>query len=183
MFGAFGIHPWFAGTANIDFQSRLKFLLKNNSAYMVGEIGLDKNKPNMEQQIIIFQKQLDIAIELKRIVFIHCVGAWDKILYVLKQYKKSSIPTMIFHAFNGNDDIIKYLLKNYEKNLYFSFGKNLLCGRNSHITQIPKDKILVESDGKKDVLLCNVLQKISQIKNNTNISNIIYDNTKGMLKI
>ena len=86
---------------------------------MVGEIGLDKNKPNMEQQIIIFQKQLDIAIELKRIVFIHCVGAWDKILYVLKQYKKSSIPTMIFHAFNGNDDIIKYLLKNYEKNLYF----------------------------------------------------------------
>lgn len=182
VFGAFGIHPWFADSVDIQFESRLEFLLKNNPTYMIGEIGLDKNKPNMKNQIDIFQKQFDIAVKLKRIVFIHCVGAWDKILYILKQYKKSSLPIMIFHSFNGNNDIIKYLIKNYANNIYFSFGKNVLYGRNYGITQIPENKILVETDGKQDVLLKDVLDKICQIKNNLNMPDIIYNNTQRVLK-
>ncbi|MBO7644990.1 MAG: TatD family hydrolase [Alphaproteobacteria bacterium] len=49
VYGAFGVHPWFAGSVDFGFESRLKDLLQNNSDYMLGEIGLDKNKPNMEK--------------------------------------------------------------------------------------------------------------------------------------
>ena len=85
IYGAFGVHPWFVDSVKKDFDKRLEFLLETNSAYMLGEIGLDKYKPNMEKQQGVFQKQFDIAIRLSRPVFLHCVGAWDKILHILKQ--------------------------------------------------------------------------------------------------
>jgi len=114
---------------------------------------------------------------LQRTVFVHCVGAWDKILHILKQYKQS--PKIVFHAFNGNDDILKHLLQN--NNMYFSFGKNALYDGFCRIEQIPIDKILIESDGKKDIILIDIINKISQIKNNKNIDKIIYDNTRRVL--
>ncbi|MBO7644991.1 MAG: TatD family hydrolase [Alphaproteobacteria bacterium] len=129
----------------------------------------------------VFQKQFDIAIELKRTVFIHCVGAWDKILHILKQYKKSELPIMVFHAFNGGNDIIKNLLKFYENNVFFSFGKNALYDDFWCITRIPDDKILVESDGNTDVNLRVIINKISKIKNNSNMSEVIYNNTQKVL--
>ena len=181
VYGAFGVHPWFVDSISFDFESRLKFLLKNNSRYMVGEIGLDKYKSNMEKQMDVFQKQFDIGVKLKRNMFVHCVGAWDKILYVLKQYKKTELPNIVFHAFNGSDDVIKNLLNNYSNNIFFSFNKNALYARNIRIKQIDANKILVESDGNPDVSLIDIVTKISEIKNNSNISTIIYDNTQKVL--
>ena len=179
---AFGVHPWNIDSVDVDCDVRLESLLKTNRNFMIGETGLDKNKPDIEKQLDVFQRQFDIAVRLKRIVFIHCVGAWDKILHVLKMYKKSDLPIIVFHAFNGGDDIIKNLIKNYNDNIYFSFGKNVLYGGNCRITQIPDDKILVESDGKDDVILHDVIDKISQLKNNPNMGDIIYNNTVRILK-
>jgi len=179
IYGAFGIHPWFVNSVSNDFDIRLESLLKLNNNYMVGEIGLDKYKPDMEKQIDVFIKQFNIAIKLKRIVFLHCVGAWDKILHILKQYKQSELPTIIAHNFNGNEDIIKKLLQ--YKNMYFSFGKNAVYDRNYCIEQIPLNNILVESDGKQDIILNDIIDKIAKIKNKSNIDDIIYNNTKRIL--
>ena len=180
VYGAFGIHPWFVDTATDDFDKRLENLLSIDSHYMIGEIGLDKYKPNMEKQMDVFLKQFDIAIKLKRIVFLHCVGAWDKILYILKQYKKSDLPVIVIHDFNEKENIIDRLLQ-YE-NIYFSFGKNFLYGRNSRIERIPSNRIFVESDGKGELLLANIINKIAEIKNEPDVGNIIYNNTKRVLK-
>ncbi len=182
VYGAFGVHPWFIDTIEFGFETRLEKLLLCNSSYMVGEIGLDKNKPDIEKQIDVFRRQFDIAIKLKRIVFIHCVGAWDKIFRVLKLYKNSDLPIMVFHAFNGSIDVIKYIIKNYKNKVYFSFGKNVLYGGFRCITQIDDDKILVETDGKEGVFLRDVVNKISEIKNNPNISDCIYNNTQRILQ-
>lgn len=178
VYGAFGVHPWFVSSVVDGFDTRLENLLKANPQYMVGEIGLDKYKPDIEKQIDVFVKQFDTAIKLKRIVFLHCVGAWDKILHILKQYK--DLPIIVAHDFNGNNDIVQNLLR-YE-NVYFSFGKNALYGKNSRIEQIPLDKILFESDGKKDILLKDIVEQISKIKNEKDISEIIYNNTKRILE-
>lgn len=180
VYGAFGIHPWFVESVIDEFDIRLKNLLNTDSRYMVGEIGLDKYKPNMEKQIDVFIKQFDLAVKLKRIVCLHCVGAWDKILHVLKQYKNTELPIIVAHDFNGNKDIIKKLLQ-YE-NIYFSFGKNALYDRNQRIEQIPMNKILVESDGKNDTLLYGVVDKIATVKKESNACNIIYNNTNRILK-
>ena len=179
---AFGVHPWYIDSVSDGYGLRLENLLNQDSSYMVGEIGLDKNKQDMEKQIDVFCKQFDIAIKLHRSVFIHCVGAWDKILHILKQYKKSDLPVMIFHGFNGNDEIIKYLLKIDNNNVYFSVCKNALYGGFKRITQIPDNKILVESDAKKDVNLIDVINKISEIKSNPGMANIIYNNTEKVLQ-
>lgn len=180
IYAAFGVHPWFVSGATKDFDVRLEFLLKTNRNFMVGEIGLDKNKPSMDKQIDIFIRQLEIAIRLKRTMFVHCVGAWDKMLHILKQYKKSEMPIIVFHAFNGNAQIVQNLLDNY--NVMFSFCKNALYDRNCRIEQIPSDKILVETDGKSSINLNDIVNKISEIKCDLNMPNIIYENTLGVLK-
>ena len=179
VYGAFGIHPWFIDEANDGFDTRLKQLLEKNSGCLIGEIGVDKYKPNIENQIDVFIKQFNIAIELKRNVCLHCVGAWDKILHILKQYKNKELPKIIVHNFNENEKILTQLLR--WENVYFSLSKNAVYGKNCRIEQIPSNRILIETDGKKDCLLKDVVLKLSDIKNDENISNIIYDNTKRVL--
>jgi len=179
VYGAFGIHPWFVDTVNDNFIKSLRVLLESNPCYMIGEIGLDKYKPNMEKQMDIFIQQFDLATELHRTMFLHCVGAWDKILHVLKQYKKSELPIIVVHDFNENQDITNKLLQ-YE-NVVFSFGKNALYGKNCRIAQIPSNRILVESDGKIDIVLTDVIEKIANIKDDANIPDIIYNNTKRIM--
>ena len=179
IYGAIGIHPWFVDNIDDSFDSRLSNLLESNPGLMVGEIGLDKYKPNMEKQIDVFIKQFDIAIRFHRNVFIHCVGAWDKILHILKQYKKSELPIIIAHDFNGSFEILQFLLNNY--NIMFSVGKNAVYDRICRIEQIPLHNILVETDGKQNVILNDVIEKISEIKNESDMGNIIYNNTLKVL--
>ena len=169
IYGAFGIHPWFVDSVLEGFDKRLEDLLKTNCKYMVGEIGLDKCKPNMEKQIEIFQKQLDLAICLQRSVFIHCVGAWDKILHVLKLYKQSELPIIVFHDFNANYEILTKLLQ--YKNTFFSVGKNVVYDRFCRIDEIPNDRILIETDANKNIILRDLVNKIS--KNESDIYNNI----------
>jgi len=175
IFCAFGVHPWSIDSVQDGFESRLSNLLKTNRSFMVGEIGLDKYHQNMDKQIDVFVKQLNIAVLLKRSVFLHCVGAWDKILHILKQYKKSELPVIVAHGFNGNDIILQNLLDNY--NVYFSFSKIDKPQEMHRIERIQSDRILVETDGKNDIILKDIIDKISIIKNNSDMGNIIYNNT------
>ena len=174
VYGAFGIHPWFLENINDGFDVRLSKILEQNKSAMVGEIGLDKYKPNMDNQIEVFIKQLEIAIKHKRPVFIHCVGAWDKIFQILKRYKKSELPIMVAHAFNGSIEIVEKLIAGY--NIMFSFNR-----ADKIIKNIPDDRILVETDAKSNVVLSDIVDKIADIKNNENMADIIYQNTMRVL--
>ena len=178
VYGAFGVHPWFVDTIMDGFDKRLYDLLKLNDSFMVGEIGLDKYRPNMEQQIDVFERQLNVAVEMNRAIFLHCVGAWDKILHVLKQYKK--LPTIIAHDFNGNNEIMQNLVNNYD--IMFSIHRVDKPTEIRRIEQFPIEKMLVESDAKPDVILHNVIDKISDIKKEPNAGEIIYKNTQRILQ-
>lgn len=180
IYGAFGVHPWFVNNVADDFDKNLFDLLQSDSFYMVGEIGLDKYKPDMNKQMDVCIKQFDIAIKLTRPVFLHCVGAWDKILHVLKQYKISNLPIIVAHAFNANDKILKQLLK--YKNVMFSFNKIDIYDKNRHIEQIPDNKILVETDGNKNVCLNDIIKQIAKLKNKPDMDKIIFNNTQRVVK-
>ena len=158
IYPCFGVHPWFVNDIENDFDVRLKKLLETNRRYLVGEIGIDKFRPHMEKQIEVFVKQLNVAVELKRNVVLHCVGAWDKVLQILKRYKKSELPIIVVHGFNDSIQIMQNLIDNY--NVMFSLGKNALYGRNCRIAQIPLNKIVVETDSKIDVCLKDLIYKI-----------------------
>lgn len=175
IYPAFGIHPWYIKFLDDGFESRLENLLKTNSSFMVGEIGLDKYKSAMDKQIAVFEKQFDLAVKLHRTIFIHCVGAWDKILHILKQYKQYELPNILMHSYNGNERITNELL-NYD-NIMFSFNKIDEYYGIGRIQQIPTNKILVETDGKRDVVLSGLINEISHIKQDNNIAEQIYNNT------
>ena len=176
---AFGVHPWSVGRISDGFETRLENLLKTNDSFMVGEIGIDKYKNDIEKQIYIFQKQFDVAVKLQRTVFLHCVGGWDKVLHILKQYKKSELPIIVAHNFNGSDEILNNLMRNYD--VLFSVSKIDKRHEINRIQQIPIDKILVETDGNHNVVLSGVIKTISEIKNESETDKIIYNNTLRML--
>ncbi len=180
LYAAFGIHPWFVDTVQDGFDKRLKDLLISNNSLIVGEIGLDKYKPDMDKQICVFTKQLDIAVKLHRTVFLHCVGAWDKVLHILKKYKASDLPILVAHDFNGSSEILDSLIKNY--NVFFSFNKIDKSQEINRIQRIPIKNILIETDAKKDIVLRDLVYKISDIKKEDNIENIIYENTLKVMQ-
>lgn len=135
-----GIHPWYIDSATPDWADCMREILLSNPRIMVGEIGIDKYHPDIDKQIEIFTRQIEIAIEFDRPIHLHCVGAWDKVLHILKGHRPR-IP-IIAHAFGGNAAIMTTLA---EYNTYFSYG-----ARGDYVADTakiaPVDKILVESD-------------------------------------
>ncbi len=157
-----GIHPWYIDSAVPDWAEQMRKILSSNPHIMVGEIGIDKYHPNIDRQIEFFAYQIEIAIEMNRPAHIHCVGAWDKVLHILKDHRPH-IP-IIAHAFSGNTAIMTALA---EYNTYFSYAM-----RDDHVADTakiaPVDKILVESDCDTPTVqtecLANVTREIAKLR-------------------
>ncbi|MBP5485685.1 MAG: TatD family hydrolase [Alphaproteobacteria bacterium] len=135
-----GIHPWHIDSVPDDWVNRMHKILLSNPQIMIGEIGIDKYHPNMERQVEVFARQIEIAIEFDRPIHLHCVGAWDKVLHIFKSRRPHT--PIVAHAFSGNAEIMTGLA---EYDTYFSY--KIQDNRINNTTTIaPFDKILVESD-------------------------------------
>lgn len=171
VFAAIGVHPWFVGELVAGWDAQMRNLLKQNPGLMIGEIGLDRHKPDMDTQINVFVRQMDLAVELGRGVHVHCVGAWDKMFAVLKKYKSQQPPFILFHRFSGNAMDVVRLVADY--NAYFSFS-----GTRRIIADVPRDRILVETDSNNPTGIIMVAEQIAAICPDCDF----YKNTMGMLK-
>lgn len=163
IYGCVGVHPWYTSDLPEDWCDRMCSLLQKHAELMIGEIGLDKfASVDMNVQEDIFKKQLEIASKLKRSVNIHCVGAWDKMLRLLKG---CTVP-VVLHSFAASEEIIKQLLKSF--NIYYSFSPDLLDDKHIRTLNaakfIPLDNILVESDEKSPMLIPDIIAKIAELK-------------------
>jgi TatD DNase family protein len=144
---AIGIHPWFAHTAAPGWDTRLRTLLLTNPEAGVGECGLDaKSRTSpLDIQIPVFSRQLALARELNRPITIHCVGAWGRLIDLLKQSPPPD--RWLLHAFNGSRETARQLAKT---GAFFSISARALDPRNPSILDvfqaIPPDRILLESD-------------------------------------
>ena len=164
-----GIHPWFINNLSKDWEIQMELFLQKYPQAMIGEIGLDANRPFLDQQHVIFQKCLTLAEKYDRKVHIHCVGAWDEMISCLTQYRAIK---PLFHRFNGNEVIIQKLRL---FNAYFS----VLNGRFLHM--IPYNRLLVESDSpdglKSPTAIPELVQKLNlnleQI--NENFTRFVYE--------
>ncbi len=171
VFAAIGVHPWFVGELVAGWDAQMRELLEQNPGVMIGEIGLDKHKPDMDAQINVFVRQMDLAVELGRGVHVHCVGAWDKMFAVLKKYKSQQPPFILFHRFSGNAVDVARLVADY--NAYFSFS-----GAGRVIADVPRDRILVETDSNNPTGIVRVAEQIAAIYSDCDF----HENTIGMLK-
>lgn len=171
VFGAIGVHPWCVADLTEGWDIPLRDLLMVNPDIMVGEIGLDKYKPDMELQVDVFARQLEIAADLKRGVHVHCVGAWDKMFAIFKAHKSKMPPFMLFHRFSGNGTDVARLIADY--NVFFSFRDV-----RDIINEVPRARVLIETDSDNPAQIVGVVDKISQICPQVDF----YENTIGMLK-
>jgi len=143
----FGMHPWMVKRAGTGWETRLKELISSTDSG-VGEIGLDHGKfrPDHILQLSAFTAQLDIAIELKRPVAIHCVGAWALLLDVLKTRPMKNASFML-HLFSGSVDILNELLK---MGAYISFSLGIAEGGPEKVKlaflATPIERLLLETD-------------------------------------
>ena len=182
VYGAIGVHPWRVAELSDGWDSELINTLMAHPDLMVGEIGLDKNHPDMEIQKSVFCRGLQIAHDLNRVAHIHCVGAWGKMMDILRGCELP--PAIVFHAFSGAAELVPELVA---RGCCFSFGAEICDEKHIRARQavalVPESCILVESDNAPPDTIPDTVAKIAQIRgvNAARISDIIYNNTMGLL--
>lgn len=150
----FGVHPWFVGKSRGDWQTALKIVLDSTVAAdgrtgaAIGEIGLDfiVREKNFVEQEDAFRFQLELANERKLPIVVHSVRANPSVLKALAEYSK--IPTILLHGWVATRDEIE---KAVDLGAFFSFSPrsvrpNAVRSRET-IAAVPRDRILLESDG------------------------------------
>jgi TatD DNase family protein len=144
-FYSIGIHPWYIKEDQIDLELKIiEDKLQTENCLAVGECGLDKRiEIPLEQQIIVFEKQLALAEKYKKPVVIHCVAAFQEITAIKKKLK-ISVP-MIIHGFSKNKQLAEQLIKD---GFYLSFGKYLLKNPDlkTAFESVPNDRFFLETD-------------------------------------
>lgn len=145
---AYGVHPWFADSVSEGWQERLKDLLRQDPQASVGEIGIDGwvNSPSLEIQRNVFAEQVKIAVELDRVMTVHCLKAWDGLLQIMEE-ADAWPEKFLMHSFGGSIEVANRLFK---AGAWFSFSGYFLQARKRKILEVfkrlPKDRILLETD-------------------------------------
>lgn len=139
---AFGVHPWQILSAQNNWQEELEKYLQTFQNALVGEIGLDKLKPDIQLQKQLFSTQLAVAKKYHRPVIIHAVKAFS----FLSEFWDKLPPKFMFHSFNSPLEHLQEIIK---RGGYVSFNQSIEKNRDftKIIQTVPSEKILLESDG------------------------------------
>lgn len=148
-FPMIGLHPT---SVNENYEYELAIVRERlemtNSFVAIGEIGLDFywDKTYEKEQLLVFEKQIEWALEFHLPIVIHSRDAFDAICKVMEPYKRTSL-TGIFHSFTGTADEASRLLE---------FG-GFMLGINGVVTfkkstlpealqTVPLERIVLETD-------------------------------------
>ena len=140
---AFAIHPWNAYSVKSGWNNRLEQQLKDFPQALIGECGLDflKGAEAVLQQKV-FREHIALAKQYNRPLLLHMVKAWN----LLNDYWKKLPQPVVFHSFSGSPEILRQIIMH---DGYIALNAKIL--RNKHadsiIKNVPKDKLLFETDG------------------------------------
>ena len=100
-----GLHPAYVTEKN---DNEIDLVLKNLNDYdcvAVGEIGIDLywEKKFFNEQKIVFEKQIEIALDYNLPIVIHCREAFEHIYQILIKYSQYNLRG-VFHCFTGNEE-------------------------------------------------------------------------------
>ena len=107
-----GLHPT---SVNESYRQELSIVRERleapNNFVAIGEIGLDLywDKTFLNEQLYVFEKQIEWALEYKLPIVVHSREAFDYIYKVMEPYKNTAL-TGIFHSFTGNAEEAARLL-------------------------------------------------------------------------
>ena len=145
---SYGIHPW--ALDNVDFQSEkalqiLEEKLKLPQVLVLGEAGLDKmHKATYEQQIELFERQIELSEALQKPMILHDVRSHNEIIALRKKHKARQ--PWILHGFSGTEQDVKQL---NGQGIYLSVGESLLHPERKIYNSfkfIDLEKLFLETD-------------------------------------
>ena len=145
---SYGIHPWALDKA--EFQKEEAFALleervQSSNVLALGEAGLDKmHKGSYEQQIVLFERQIELSEVLQMPMILHDVKSHNEFLALRKKHKAKQ--PWILHGFNGTEQDIKQLTG---QGLYLSVGESLLHSERKitkSLKNIPLELLFLETD-------------------------------------
>jgi TatD DNase family protein len=147
LYGTAGVHPHHARECGPDTIPQLRDLAKRQQIVAIGECGLDFNRnysphPDQEKWFI---AQAELALELKKPLFLHSRDAYPRFAEILKSLKP---PKAVAHCFTGERDELRAYL---DLGLYIGIT-GWICDerRGRHlidlVAEIPKDRLLLETD-------------------------------------
>ena len=176
-----GLHP---GSVNKTFDEELRIIgneLKKGTHIAIGEIGIDLywDKTFLNEQIAVFEKQINWAKEYNLPIVIHARNSFNEIFKVLDRLMDERLFGE-FHCFTGGKEEVDKILS--YPGFIFGLGgiitfKN--AGLDKVVANIPLDKIILETDapylapspyrGKRNepAYLIKVAEKLAELKNST----------------
>lgn len=149
LYATAGIHPHDAKSFDGQSISKLKSLLKEKHVISVGECGLDFDRDfsprSIQEQC--YKAQLELAIEVKKPLFLHERAAFERFMALTNEYLPQ-LPKAVVHCFTGSLTEAKSYL---DKGFYLGFtGAVSDSNRFSHLKEvlqyIPLDRMLIETD-------------------------------------
>jgi TatD DNase family protein len=142
-----GLHPAYVSNNNDKEIDLVVENLKNYDCVAVGEIGIDLywEKKFLEQQKLIFEKQIELALEYNLPIVIHCREAFDHIYNILKKYSQHNLRG-VFHCFTGNEEQANKIC-----DLNFKLGIGGIVtfkngGLDKYLNKIDLKNIVLETD-------------------------------------
>lgn len=148
-FATAGVHPHHASEYSDAVHAGIAGLLAHEAAVAVGECGLDyfRNYSSREEQRVAFERQLSIAEETGKPVFLHQRDAHDDFVAILQPFA-GRITRGVAHCFtSGARELEDYLAMG----LYIGIT-GWICDerRGGHLKDIvpliPDDRLLIETD-------------------------------------
>lgn len=152
LYATAGIHPHDAKSwEEDDTLSALKDMARNPECVAIGECGLDFNRnfSPPHTQLEVFEKQIVLACELGKPLFIHERDAHVEMVELLGRYR-TRLPTCVIHCFTGTKDQAQtYLSMGFYLGLTGYVWKDKSEDGVRRLLQdniIPLDRLLVETD-------------------------------------
>jgi len=146
LYPALGMHPMFMSSHRPAHIEDLRNVVARERPVAIGEIGLDfyHDAHNREQQLALFEAQLQVAVEHELPVVLHVRKAHDQVLSLLKKYR---VRGGTAHAFNGS---LQQADEYIELGFKLGFGGMLSYERSTRLRSLakalPLEVIVLETD-------------------------------------
>lgn len=144
-----GVHPHHASDLDSSQQPVLEALAREAEVAAVGECGLDyfRNFSPRESQLTAFRHQLELAVEVRKPVFLHQRDAHEDFVAVLKEYRHRLVGGVAHCFTDGLSQARDYL----ELDLHIGITGWIADERRGlHlrevVSHIPLDRLLIETD-------------------------------------
>jgi TatD DNase family protein len=149
LFATAGVHPHHAVDYDDAVDTLLRELARDPRVRAVGETGLDYNRnySPRDVQLQVFERQLQIAVDLHKPVFLHQRDAHHDFIALLRRYR-DKLPAAVVHCFTDSGDALRdYLALDCHIGI-----TGWICDerRGTHlrelVREIPADRLMIETD-------------------------------------